>query len=106
MPSAQLITRWCTLCFTGSALPTYLTTELSTSISPPGSAPIQPCAFQPPARYALKDEYVFTDKLIFRLVGEKLGHTAMSESYIRIHGEWLTPGTWKIRVSGAFEFEF
>jgi len=39
--------------------------------------------------------------MIFRLVGENTGNTAMSEQFIRIRGFDLKEGNWKIRVSEA-----
>lgn len=42
---------------------------------------------------------MFSYKMIFRLVGEETGNTAMSESFIRVRGLDLEPGSWRIRVS-------
>jgi hypothetical protein len=52
---------------------------------------------QPP-RFIIGPTALYSSKLMFRLVGETSGHTAMSESYIRIRGFDMKPGTWRIRV--------
>ncbi|KAI8474461.1 MAG: hypothetical protein J3K34DRAFT_132199 [Monoraphidium minutum] len=44
---------------------------------------------------------LYREHIMFRLKGSQRGHTAMTESYIRIHGAQLEPGTWRIRLFGA-----
>jgi hypothetical protein len=72
----------------------YATSAIA-ALRGPASRPAPPGA----GRVAIGPGSVFQEHMMFRLVGGIEGHTAMTETYIRIHGQQLKAGTWRIRVS-------
>lgn len=53
----------------------------------------------PATRFLLGPKGLYPYQPIFQLVGSMPGHTAMAEMFIRVPGDQLVPGLWRLRVS-------